>query len=39
MKIADTRIAETKAKMQQEAMKQHEELMAQLGAKAAEMSE
>ena len=39
MKIADTRVAEAKAKMQQEAKKQHEELMVQLGAKAAEMSE
>ena len=39
MKIADTRVAEAKEKMQQEAMKQHEELMIQLGAKAAEMSE
>lgn len=39
MKIADTRVAEAKAKMQQEAMKQHEELMVQLGRKAAEMSE
>jgi len=28
MKIADTRVAEAKAKMQQEVKKQHEELMA-----------
>ena len=39
MKIADTRVAEAKAKMQQEAKKQHEELMAQFGKKVAEMSE
>lgn len=39
MKIADIRVAEAKAKMQQEAKKQHEELMAQFGEKAAEMSE
>ena len=39
MKIADIRVAETKEKMQQEAMKQHEELMVQLGAQAAQMSE
>lgn len=39
MKIADTRVAEAKAKMQQEVKKQHEELMAQFGEKAAEMSE
>ena len=39
MKIADTRVAEAKAKMQQEAKKQHEELMAQFGEKAAEMNE
>ena len=38
MKIADTRVAEAKAKMQQEAKRQHEELMAQFGEKAAEMS-
>lgn len=39
MKIADTRVTEAKAKMQQEAKKQHEELMTQFGEKAAEMSE
>ena len=39
MKIADTRVAEAKAKMQQEAKKQHEELMVQFGEKAAEMNE
>ena len=39
MKIADTRVAEAKQKMETEAKKQHEELMVQLGAKAAEMNE
>ena len=39
MKIADARVAEAKEKMQQEAIKQHEELMIQLGAQAAQMSE
>lgn len=39
MKIADTRVAEAKVKMQQEAEKQHEELVAQFGEKAAEMNE
>ena len=39
MKIADARVAEAKQKMENEAKKQHEELMVQLGAKAAEMSE
>ena len=39
MKIADTRVAEAKQKMETEAKRQHEELMVQLGAKAAEMSE
>ena len=39
MKIADTRVAEAKQKMEAEAKKQHEELMVQLGAKAAEMNE
>ena len=39
MKIADVRVAEAKQKMEAEAKKQHEELMVQLGAKAAEMSE
>ena len=39
MKIADARVAEAKQKMEAEAKKQHEELMVQLGAKAAEMSE
>ena len=38
MKIADTRVAEAKVKMQQEAEKQHEELVAQFGEKAAEMN-
>ena len=39
MKIADVRVAEAKTKMQEEAIKQHEELMIQLGAQAAQMSE
>lgn len=39
MKIADARVAEAKQKMEAEAKKQHEELIVQLGAKAAEMSE
>ena len=39
MKIADVRVTEAKEKMQQEVMKQHEELMVQLGAQAAQMSE
>lgn len=39
MKIADVRVAEAKQKMEVEAKKQHEELMVQLGAKAAEMNE
>ena len=39
MKIADTRVAEAKQKMENEAKKQHEELMVQLGTKAAEMNE
>lgn len=39
MKIADTRVAEAKVKMQQEAERQHEELVTQFGEKAAEMSE
>ena len=38
MKIADTRVAEAKVKMQREAEKQHEELVAQFGEKAAEMN-
>lgn len=39
MKIADVRVAEAKQKMEAEAKKQHEELMAQFGEKAAEMNE